>query len=203
MVHQNVKMHNLIRNELGEHYLLILCPSRKIELAIKDAFELSNLNNDCDADYVNIFYLFKKANLRWRLFKRQSIFEGIQYIRYKRPSGTRWVEHQCAALNSHIHNLPIFIRFCNNQILNPHNPQTILNPHNPQTKKIVPKLEGYKSDVCDRKRVVYEAIKLDVLRLLEPISKTLQEASNTKTFVRLSKRYQKFRVASFTLEQRW
>lgn len=164
----NVKMHKLIKNELGEHYLLTLCPAHKIELAIKDAFELSNLNNDCNADYVNIFYLFKKANLRWRLFKRQSIFEGIPYIRYKRPSGTRWVEHQCAALNSHINNLPIFIGFCNNQIL---------NPHNPQIKKIVAKLEGYKSDVCDTKRVVFEAIKLDVLRLLEPVSKTLQEAS--------------------------
>ena len=86
------------------------------------------------------------------------MFEGIQYIHYKRPSGTR------RTLNSHIHNLPIFIGFCNNQIL---------NPNNPEIKKIVPKLEGYKSDVCDTKRVVYEAIKLDVLRLLEPVSKTL------------------------------
>ena len=161
----NVKMHRLIKNELGEHYLLTLCPAHKIELAIKDVFELSNLNNDCNTDYVNIFYLFKKANLRWRLFKRQSIFEGKSYIRYKRPGGTHWVEHQCAALNLHINNLPIFIGFCNNQIL---------RPHNAQIKKIKSKLEGYKNDVCVTKRVIFEAIKLDVLRLLKPVSKTLR-----------------------------
>ena len=75
-------MHELIINEIGEHYLLTLCPAHKIELATENAFELSALNNDCNTDYVNIFYLFKKANLRWRLSKRQSIFEGIPYIRY-------------------------------------------------------------------------------------------------------------------------
>ena len=145
-----------------------LYPAHKIELAIQNAFESSDLNNECNTDYVNIFYLFKKANLRWRLFKRKSIFEGIPYIQYKRPSSTCWVEDQCAVLNSHINNPPIFIGLCNNQIL---------NPHNPHIKKIIPKLQGYKNDVCVTKRVVFEAIKLDVLRLLEPVRKTLQEIS--------------------------
>ena len=116
-------MHKLIKNDISEHCLLTLCPTHKIEITIENAFELSTLNNDCNTDYVNIFYLFKKANLRWRLFKRQSIFEGIPYIRYKRPSGTGWVEHQSAALYSHINNLPFFIGFCNDQILRPHNAQ--------------------------------------------------------------------------------
>ena len=98
----NVKIHSLIETELGEHYLLTLCPAYKIELVIQDTFESSNLNNNCNIDYVNVFCLFKKANFRWRLFKRQSIFEGIPYILYKQPSGTHWVEHQCATLNSHI-----------------------------------------------------------------------------------------------------
>ena len=57
-------MDELIKNEIGEHYLLTLCPAHKIELAIENAFELSALNNNCNTDYVNIFYLFKKANLR-------------------------------------------------------------------------------------------------------------------------------------------
>ena len=129
-------MHELIINEIGEHYLLTLCPAHKIELATENTFDLSALNNDCNNGYVNIFYLFKKAKLRWRLFKRESIFEGIPYIHYKRPSGTRWVEHQSAALNSHINNLSIFIEFCNNQIL---------HPHNAQIKKIQSKLESYKN----------------------------------------------------------
>ena len=164
----NVKMHDLVKSDLGEHYLLTLCPAHKIELAIRDAFEESVLNNDCNQDYVDIYYLFKKANLRWRLFKRQAKFQGIEYVRYKRPSGTRWVEHQTAALKSHLKNLPIFIGFCNNQIISPHNESII---------KIKAKLEGYKNNVCETKRVLFEAIKTDVLQILEPVSKTLQEAS--------------------------
>ena len=44
----NVKMHPLIKNKLGKHCLLTLCPSHKILLAMKDAFELSNLSNNCN-----------------------------------------------------------------------------------------------------------------------------------------------------------
>ena len=51
-----MKIHELIKNEIGEHYLLTLCPAHKIELAIENVFELSALNTD----YVNVFYLFKK-----------------------------------------------------------------------------------------------------------------------------------------------
>ena len=159
-------MHKLIKNEIGIH-LLILYHPHKIELAIENAFELSALNNHCNTDYINIFYLFKKANLRWRLFKRWSIFEGIPHIHYKQPGCTCWVKHQSAALNSHI-NLPVFIGFCKNQIL---------RPHNAQIKKVKSKLEGYKNDVCETKKVIFEAIKLDILCLLEPVSKTLQEVS--------------------------
>ena len=75
-------MPKLIKTELGEHYLL----TDKIELAIQDTFESSDLNNESNTDYVNIFYLFKKP--RWRLFKRQSMFEGIPYIQYKQLSST-------------------------------------------------------------------------------------------------------------------
>ena len=114
------------------------------------------------------YNLFKKRNLKWRLFRRQSIFKGIPYIWYTQPSGTRRVEYQCAALNYHINNLQIFIGFCNSEIF---------NPHISQIKKIIPKLQGYKNEVCVTKRVVFEAIKLDVLQPYEPVSKTLQETS--------------------------
>ena len=43
-------MHNLIKIELDEHYLLTLCPAHKMELAIQDAFESSDLNNECNTD---------------------------------------------------------------------------------------------------------------------------------------------------------
>ena len=87
--------------------------SHKIELAIQDVPESSDLNNEYNTDFVKIFltYSFWKS-------------------KYERPRDTRWVEHQCVALNSHVSNLPIFMEFCNNQTF---------NPHDTQIKNIVPK----------------------------------------------------------------
>ena len=115
-----IAAYRLTREELGEHYLLMLCPAHTLELAIKDAFTAIGLDSKCNDDYTSIYYLCKKANVKWRLMKRQGIFMHIPVTRYNRPSGTRWVEHQVAALKSHLKNVPIFIGFCDQQILTPH-----------------------------------------------------------------------------------
>ena len=59
----NVALHHLVKEEMGEHYLFVLCPGHKVELALKDAFKESTLNDSCE-DLRNTYYLFKKANLR-------------------------------------------------------------------------------------------------------------------------------------------
>ena len=51
----NVAAYNLAKEDLGEHYLLILCPAHKLELAIKDAFETSNFNEEVEKDLNNIY----------------------------------------------------------------------------------------------------------------------------------------------------
>ena len=70
-----VKMHRLVKEDIGEHYMLILCPNHKIELGIHDAFNISSLNTYSEKNLIDVYYLFKRANLRWRLFKRQAIFQ--------------------------------------------------------------------------------------------------------------------------------
>ena len=65
-----------------------------------DAFKDVSINTEVEQDYVNIYYYFKKANLKWRLFKRQSTLMKIKIIKYKRPSGTRWVAIWCLKINS-------------------------------------------------------------------------------------------------------
>ena len=117
----NGAVYNLLVEEFGDHYLGIFCPSHKFELAINDAFGSSLLNNETEKDYTEVYYFFKKSPLRWRLFKRQSLFMGTPQRRYKRLSGTRWVEHRVAALDSLLDNLPILIGFCDQQIRPPHN----------------------------------------------------------------------------------
>ena len=70
----NVAMYRLVKEEVGEHYMLTLCPAHKIELAISDTFKESVLNNTWSQNNVIIFYLFQRANLRWQLFKKQAVF---------------------------------------------------------------------------------------------------------------------------------
>ena len=65
----NISPYNRIKDEIGEHYMLILCPSHKFELSLHNAFKISELNSDCEEEYRDIYYLFRKATLKWRLFK--------------------------------------------------------------------------------------------------------------------------------------
>ena len=163
----NIAMHRLVKDEIGEHYLLILCPNHKVELAVHDGFNVSAMNNECEKDLSDIYYLFKRANLRWRLFKRQAIFQGISYEQCKPPTGTRWVEHQARALQSHLKNLPVLIGFCNQQIS---------SPHNKSMKDIVPKLMGIKNTLANTAKAIFFAAKLNVLLMLQPMTKVLQKA---------------------------
>ena len=161
----NVALHHLVKEEMGEHYVLVLCPSHKVELALKDAFKESTLNDRCGEDLTNTYYLFKKANLRWRLFRCQSRFMAHSYIRYKRPAGTRWTEHQVDALTSYNHNLPVFIAFANQQIS---------EPYNKMMKDVGPKLQGMLKNVTQTARVLYNSIKQDILMVIRPTTKILQ-----------------------------
>ena len=109
----NVKLYKLLKPDMGEHYLLTLCPAHKVELALGDAFKISNLNASTEKDYKDVYYFFKKSPLRWKLFKRQALFLEEVIQKYKRPEGTRWVQHSVDSITSHLKNLPVFMAFCN------------------------------------------------------------------------------------------
>ena len=89
----NCAVYNLLHKEMGDHYLLMICPSHEFELAINDAFSKSLLNGGTESDYSDVYYFFKKLPLHWQLLKHQSIFLNIPLKRYKRLTDTRWVEH--------------------------------------------------------------------------------------------------------------
>ena len=61
----------------------------------------------------------------------------------------------------------MLIGFCNNQII---------STHNDFIKKIVSQLEGIQNDVAVALHVIFDAIKFDILGVIETISKVLQEA---------------------------
>ena len=60
----DVAKYRLVKEEVSEQYMLMLCPAHKIELAISDAFKEYALNDMSSQNYINIFYLFRRANLR-------------------------------------------------------------------------------------------------------------------------------------------
>ena len=142
-----------------------LCANHKAELAIHDAFKSSNLNKDCETLLNNIFYLFKKANLKWRLFKRQAEFQGLKCLKYKRASGVRWVAHQVDSTSSFLRNLPILLGFLNHQIA---------TPYNKTMKDVKSTLEGHLKAASKLEILIYLAIRQDILAYLSPFSQTLE-----------------------------
>ena len=141
----------------------MLCPLHKFELAINDAFGSSLLNNATEKE---VYYFFKKSPLRWRLLKRQSLFMGISLKRYKKRIGTRCVEHRVSALDSHLDNLPILIGFSDQQIR---------APHNDTINKLVSTLQGIRKSRANTTSLIFNAVKLDILAILCPMSMVLQD----------------------------
>ena len=162
----NKALFRLEKEQIGDHLILILCLNHKLELAIHDAFEKnSSLNEDAEEQLSGTYYLFRRANLKWRLFKRHAKMIKKQHRRYKRSSGTRWVSHQTVALDTLLHNIEIFIGYLNNQIA---------DPHNATMKKERQRLEGVLSNCTSLVVLIFNTVKADVLRLIQPTSLVLE-----------------------------
>ena len=97
------------------------CLSHKLELALKDAFKGKELDKKAKEQLSSEFYLFKKATLKWQLFKKYCKITGQEALCYKQSQGTRWVTHHLAAIHVHIRNLATMLAFTIEQIETPYN----------------------------------------------------------------------------------
>ena len=93
------------------------------------------------------------------------LLKGVPKYQWKR---TPWVEYQETALKASNKNLPIFIGFCNHETQSTHNNSIV---------QIVPDLEGYISNVGKTELVIFESAKQDLLSILHPLTKVLQDCS--------------------------
>ena len=66
----NQILYQLEKASVGDHLIFAWCISHKAQFALYDAFNGSQLETDALRQLENEFYLFKKASLKWRLFKR-------------------------------------------------------------------------------------------------------------------------------------
>ena len=110
----NKALYRIEKEEIGEHLLSVLCLLHKLELAIHNAFKVSDMNEDAAEQLESCYYLFKKANLKWRLYKKHSIVIGKKYRRFKCPSGRCWVAHQTDALDMYLYSLSTPLGYLNN-----------------------------------------------------------------------------------------
>ena len=161
----NEALFKLEKEHLGEHLIKGWCANHKAELAIHDAFKVSELNSESEQLLNNIYYLFRKANLKWRLFKRQAEFQELRCLKYKRASGTRWVAHQVDSTSSFLRNLPILLGFLKHQIA---------TPYNKTMKNAIPTLQGHLKHASKLEIVIYMAARQDILAYLSPFSQALE-----------------------------
>ena len=164
----NKVLYKLEKEEIGDWLIQILCLSQKLELVIHDTFKQSKLNRDAEEQLELVYYLFKQANLKWRLFKRQALMMKTSNYCFKRPSGTRWVTHQSDAINAFLVNLSLLLGYLNNQIA---------DPYNATMKKEVPRLQCVLSFCSNLVTLVFQAAKLDILNLIKPTSLVLQSTN--------------------------
>ena len=158
----NKALYQLEKETVGEHLVSILCISHKLEFAIHDAFKRSKLNSDAEEQLQTVYYLFRRANLKWCLFKKHANVLEIKYRRFKRPGGTHWVEHQVTALNTFFYNLHNLLSFLNDEIALPYN-QTM--------KKEKTRLEGILKQCQSLEVLLFQSIKVDLLQIIKPTSK--------------------------------
>jgi hypothetical protein len=164
----NKALYRLEMEEIGDHLILVLCVSHKLELAIHDAFKKSKLYDAAEEQLVVTYYLFKRANLKWRLFKRHALLMKKSSRRYKRPFGARWVAHQSDALEAFLHNIDLLLGYLNNQIA---------DPYNTTMKKETPRLEGVLASCSDTITLIFQCVKVDLLKLIRPTSLVLESVS--------------------------
>lgn len=86
-------------------------------------------------------------------------------MRYKRPSGTRWVAHQVDATSHFLRNLPTLLGFLHHQIQ---------SPYNKSMKDAKATLQGHLKNASDLKILIYLAARQDILSYLSPFSQTLE-----------------------------
>lgn len=161
----NKALFKLEQDDIGPHLVNGWCANHKAELGIRDAFKSSDLNIEVQALMSNIHHFFKKANLKWRLFKRQALFLENRCLRFRRVAGTRWTSHQVDSSSNFLRNLDTLIGFLNHQVL---------SPHNKTMKDARPVMTGHLKSCSNLTNILFIAVRKDILAYISPFSQALE-----------------------------
>ncbi|XP_041364478.1 uncharacterized protein LOC121379880 [Gigantopelta aegis] len=160
------ELFSLEQEDVGDHLVKGWCANHKVEVGVHDSFKHGELNKASENLVDNIFHLFNRSHLKWRLFKFQAKDMDVKPLKYKRASGTLWVANQVDSLNSYLSNLPILLAFLHQQIQ---------SPYNSRIKDAKPVLEGHLKATLWLELLLYMAVKHDLLVYLSPFTQLVEK----------------------------
>ena len=82
---------------------LVNCFNHRIELALKDAFDISPFG-DIDNMVMKLYYLYKKSPKRYRELKELSEAYANSIPKPSKVHATRWIEHKYSAMKKLLEN---------------------------------------------------------------------------------------------------
>ena len=88
----------------GNEPLLMHCLSHRLELAIKDAFELDSSFKDLKSELDDLYQLFKNSGKCWRVLQLVGYELGAIVLRFTRSNRTRFQDHTIGALGNFLWN---------------------------------------------------------------------------------------------------
>ena len=154
------ELFSLEQKEVGDHLIKGWCANYKVELGVHDSFKHGELNKATENLVDNIFHLFKKSDLKWKLFKYQAKEMNLKPVKYKSVSEIHWIANQIDSLNSYLCNFPILLAFLDQQIQFPYKKM--------KTSKAV--LQGHLKSTLWLELLVFMAVKQDLLLYLSPFA---------------------------------
>ena len=108
-----------IHKKSGDHISFVWCLAHQLELAIKDAFEGSDMTEiECVLD---LLYMYKNSSKKWRVIQElfQSIKDDFDFedsdLRPTKTYGTRWISHCLNALHKFYKKFKVFVLHLKNQ----------------------------------------------------------------------------------------
>ena len=125
----------------------------------------THLEKDAQFQLANEYYLFKKATLKWCLFKRYAEILGQRAFHHKQPEGTRWVSHQITTLDVHLKNVEVMHAFSNEQVE---------DSYNTSMPKEMTRIEGIRGEASNLKLFLHQALRRDIMAYNAPCSLILE-----------------------------
>ncbi|XP_052806605.1 zinc finger protein 862-like [Mya arenaria] len=158
----------LMREEGNAEWILpVWCMAHRLELAVKDCFKSTYMDNVIEL-LESIYYFYKGSAKRFKEAKDIADLLGEHFLKPEKANGTRWVDHKLKAVSKLLKNWHIIISQMENYAED--------NTNRSQDRA---KVKGYLNKLRQHKMVLYIAFVKDVLNEVSKVSLLFQREDIT------------------------